>query len=304
MKRNESVLSEEEMEQLELLADGELDEATRYRLLQRLDQVQDGWRSCARAFLESQCFAESFAAPREEAAPEPLRAAPAKRRNSRRTAALISAACVFALAAGLGVLWFPRPAQKSLMTDSAERAYTGTETLSNSAETEPLKAKAPRVFAQVEKSMPSAGSMPGSRRFAPSAEVAKEESAPVSEDDAYSAAAPAAPGGDLVGSRGLARSEAADSGGSEETVRHILLKRPGFAEEGITIPCVESDSYQSGNSDGIDQLVKQYKDTGCRVETLHEELKFKLKDGKTLIVPVDTIDVRRSPERPAHANFL
>ncbi|MDO5554611.1 MAG: hypothetical protein Q4G68_12710 [Planctomycetia bacterium] len=41
---------------IDLLVDGELDEEARRELLLRLDSINGGWRVCAIAFLESQCF--------------------------------------------------------------------------------------------------------------------------------------------------------------------------------------------------------------------------------------------------------
>lgn len=41
---------------LDRLVDGELDEATRRRLLTQLEQTPDGWRRCALAFLEAQAW--------------------------------------------------------------------------------------------------------------------------------------------------------------------------------------------------------------------------------------------------------
>ncbi|MCA9185032.1 MAG: hypothetical protein R3E01_34945 [Pirellulaceae bacterium] len=40
------------------LVDGELPEQERSRLLRQLDEIPDGWRQCALAFLESQCLDE------------------------------------------------------------------------------------------------------------------------------------------------------------------------------------------------------------------------------------------------------
>jgi len=45
---------------LERLVDGELDDVQRRALLGRLDREPDGWRRCALAFLESQCFAQAL----------------------------------------------------------------------------------------------------------------------------------------------------------------------------------------------------------------------------------------------------
>lgn len=45
---------------LERLVDGELDDARRRALLARLDHEPDGWRRCAVAFLEAQCFQQAL----------------------------------------------------------------------------------------------------------------------------------------------------------------------------------------------------------------------------------------------------
>ena len=73
-------------EVLDRLVDGELPETERRRLLGRLDRVPGGWRACAVAFLEAQCWREgmrSLAATShtatEHAPPEP----PAARTPSR-----------------------------------------------------------------------------------------------------------------------------------------------------------------------------------------------------------------------------
>jgi hypothetical protein len=55
--------------QLDRLVDGELDETQRRNLLLQLDAEPDGWKRCAAAFLEAQCWQESF---RTLALPEPV----------------------------------------------------------------------------------------------------------------------------------------------------------------------------------------------------------------------------------------
>src|SRR5690242_10805193 len=47
----------------ELLVDGELDEVRRRELLSRLDNMPDGWKSCALAFLEAQALRAVLRAP-------------------------------------------------------------------------------------------------------------------------------------------------------------------------------------------------------------------------------------------------
>lgn len=60
MNPNEPCRPELEQEIFDRLADGELTEAERRELLWRLDREPDGWRRCALAFLEAQCFREAL----------------------------------------------------------------------------------------------------------------------------------------------------------------------------------------------------------------------------------------------------
>jgi hypothetical protein len=89
----------------DLLADGELDASRRVALLARLDDVPDGWRRCALAFLEAQSFRTDF---REILDPPPneVRTSPPAQgllpgKGSWRT--LLAVAATFLIALGLGV---------------------------------------------------------------------------------------------------------------------------------------------------------------------------------------------------------
>ena len=56
--------------QLDLLVDGELSEADRRALLLQLEHEPDGWRRCALAFLEAQCWKAELGQMAHNAAPE------------------------------------------------------------------------------------------------------------------------------------------------------------------------------------------------------------------------------------------
>src|ERR1017187_1735563 len=60
--------------QFDLLVDGELSEADRRALLLQLEHEPDGWRRCALAFLEAQCWKAELGQMAESAAPEFVRA--------------------------------------------------------------------------------------------------------------------------------------------------------------------------------------------------------------------------------------
>jgi hypothetical protein len=91
------------------LVDGELSEAERRQLLAALDREPDGWRRCALAFLESQCWKEGlgallgFSRPAASAA---LRASAAWTRSLRIFGSMAFAvAAIFLLAFGLTGYW-------------------------------------------------------------------------------------------------------------------------------------------------------------------------------------------------------
>jgi hypothetical protein len=96
---------------LDELVDGALGETDRRELLGRLDHEPDGWRRCAMAFLEAQCWRETFRAiPTERAAASA--AAPSPPPVPRRAAwpgyltTILAMAASFLLA--LGLSWLVR----------------------------------------------------------------------------------------------------------------------------------------------------------------------------------------------------
>ena len=361
-------LSDEEILRLELLADGELDEDARRELLLRLDQTSDGWRRCACAFLENQCYREAFrSAPAAEPAgsgspqigrnslwkqvgpagrfssvsarhsslraesasafesaemqvpppmliagkakrepeaafsPLPHSGTPSAQTRSFWKPAFISAVCL--LIASLALVEYRHQAarrefEKTHYTGVLQDLYAPGGTAEDVdaadiaeapevAETEPApaseeaeEAAAPLVAAVSSvPAEPAAGSLPAGGMF------------PAPRSGARMNASVHSAGGVPVAAKSLG--SLAPAGRPAEKVRHITIRRPGGLDE-ISVPCVEAESYVSDNS-AAEALANNYREAGCQVETLHEELKFQLKDGKTVIVPVDTIDVQHAP---------
>jgi len=82
MKPSEQPLSGLDRELIDSLVEGELSEAERRALLKRLDQTPGGWRACALAFLEAQCFREVLA---KDASREPFSLPPTGNTSPART---------------------------------------------------------------------------------------------------------------------------------------------------------------------------------------------------------------------------
>jgi hypothetical protein len=90
--------------ELDLLVDGELGEQKRGDLLARLDRVPGGWRRCALAFLEAQCWTWELRAVCQESpamVPSP-RLAPRRGSNRSRLGSVLAMAASFLIALGLG----------------------------------------------------------------------------------------------------------------------------------------------------------------------------------------------------------
>ncbi len=74
---------------LDLLADGELPEADRQRLLATLDQVPGAWRACALAFLQAQCWRDAMRRSTAAAVPAMPLSAPAGQRAAAGLAPVV-----------------------------------------------------------------------------------------------------------------------------------------------------------------------------------------------------------------------
>jgi hypothetical protein len=107
---------------LDRLVDGELDERDRRALLVQLEQEPEGWRRCALAFLESQCWRKELGAVVPPAACQPAAPRP-PRRNTwlRRLATPLAMAASFLAALLLGMqvrqTWHGGPSGPGPATD-------------------------------------------------------------------------------------------------------------------------------------------------------------------------------------------
>jgi len=139
-------------ERFDLLADGELPEPERRRLLAELDHVPGGWRRCALAFLEAQSWKQGLQSIRRE--PNKAAHAPPARPIGRRgfpggmLGTLVAMAASFTIALGLGV------AIQDFRQPGFPPGPSPIELASGPTQPEPAAPKS------VEPEMPSASSAP------------------------------------------------------------------------------------------------------------------------------------------------
>jgi hypothetical protein len=92
---------------VDMLVDGELSEPRRRELLRGLEHAPDGWRRCALAFLEAQCWRKELGgmAGEAQARREPPQPSTPLKRSWTRWPRVVALAASLLIAAGAGVLW-------------------------------------------------------------------------------------------------------------------------------------------------------------------------------------------------------
>jgi len=251
----------------DLLADGELSEAERRELLSAIEDEPGGWRRCALAFLEGQCWRRELGAVRKETAERPA------------GAVSVSVDAAFAddpapsVAAGRRSTWL-------LHT-------TGT----------PL-AMAASFLASMALGWWAFGPRRGDD-FTPAPPVH------VAEHGSAAGAAPGPDVGPWP-DRGLAGQEPAVSrqqGAPPETVpgrwRWVTLTPAAENAQGadpIRLPAVEPPAFDENWLQSLPgglppEVLEALRDAGHRVRHHRDLVPFMLDDGRRLLVPVDEVDV-------------
>jgi hypothetical protein len=237
---------------LDLLVDGELDEAERRELLARLDETPGGWRQCALAFLEAQCWRQGLGRLRQEAAAGvPIHQGYVGRSENRphefshykrlffggRRGTPLAMAASFLAALVLGVVL------RGAMTPDAGPG-------------------------------PEAGQFAGGQSPAPAAPVLPEPESPESGYQPPAAASDAPPQYVTIP---VSRPD-----GSEESVRLPVVQRDTVDEAWLAgLPTAVPD-----------ELVQAFRDTGHEVRQQRRLLPLRMRDGRSVVVPYDQVEIR------------
>ena len=303
-------LSPEDQFLLELLVDGELEEPNRRDLLLRLDRIPGGWRCCAAAFLEAQAVSESLKSKFGPNGPRPAGDASGGYDREEQTV-FVSVRNIPDAPPKRGPEGISRSKETTLQNDPLEQPSGEKDA------DDPLiipmdrggfsRSKFARrmnrewsasglsrrsffgamaggfllavVLTGVLAGLWRAGSHPGGGRIAPVAVQQVPKQAP--------------PAAALREAPAMAFADTQND--AVPPIRHVTLKSPQNELDGVSIPCIEADAFDPKAfrvDDNTDRYVEQLRKDGHQVETQYDELMFPLKDGRRLIVPVDTIQVR------------
>lgn len=304
-------LDDEEL--IELLVDDELDEEERVSLLARLDEIPNGWRICARSFLEAQTFRSAlrnYNGTEQQQTPlvNPPRIASklSPREGSvqtRRTQIFVVLAtvvliCCFALFKGFDFTQNDRsnkivsdlPSSNNQKTASIEANVSEPEITFNS-----LSASAPSP-PNSPAGMPGAG-MTGSGMlgsgFAMNTDgtdnVMKKRAKVLAESSLNEFG---------QGAQNLALGGSSDKllKGSSP-IRTVTLNCPAYGLNNVSASCVENERFDpsvlvNANKELPQELLEQLQNHGGRVQARRDQYRFSLDDGRVLILPVDTYDVK------------
>lgn len=266
---------------LDLLVDGELDESDRRELLLWCERDPEGWRRCALAFLEAQCWSQQMrsAGAKENANEEEHDTNDRQPPGHEEFNALLAAAQLPALGPG-GESSASRDAQSGPTTrPGARRAWTSF--------VGPL-AMAASFLAAFALGLLARGGWPlGAARQA---------------------------GDQAAGFRGVVAQENGGRGELQHDPGYSLAPReptgqvrlvvdgPAGAGNEIQVPVVEgraidADFWQNQPAAVPAEIQRMLERMGHEVRQRREMLPLRFKDGRRLIVPVDQVEVRPTGNR-------
>lgn len=295
---------------VELLVDDELDAAERRALLERLDEIDDGWKYCATAFLEAQTFRKAFRfLAVSERAGGGLDAFPPTD-DAGRSDRLSASGAPFPLNDSDGFNDFNAVPVAASRRDFPEpriiplNAAASRGSFRRSFGSDGSGGDGPRRFARFvataagflisvafgallyRQIAPTAPPSPASRGFETGADFAAVEtpSLPAS----LRRATPSVP------------ETFADAGATASPIRFVTLRSPSRSLDDVSVPCVEGDlddlaALRATRADVRDvppPIAEALRASGGRVQTVRDELRFPLDDGRTLVLPVDVYEIR------------
>jgi hypothetical protein len=267
---NEKKIPSNDDSRFDRLVDGELSEVERRELLAGLDNEPGGWRRCALAFLESQCWKESFRSMQKTECKTPPVSQPSvvaagsarSARLARLRTAMAMAAC-FMTALLIG----------SLLPRGRFSPITGPVDTTN----------------QIAAVTPGA---PGSGGMAPS-QSGKSESIPSRRSEGLA-------GSGSVGGRAGESVPGSSRGASQQGPWQMVTLQTPADERGepaaMQLPARERKNVDEAWLKSVpsaipDEVLQALNRTGHQVSQHRELVPVPMQDGRRLVVPVDQVDM-------------
>lgn len=285
-------LTPEDMELIERLVDDELNESERTRLLERLERVPEGWRACALSFLENQMFCSAFRglnfleSEDRETSDVAIMANAESYRGDRRKKRFpaqyaVAAAALIACTAFL----FKGDWGKNAPVDVPNVGGT------------------PSIVSNETSPVPQAAS--GTVRFdggplSPNSEEIAKQNEPFLAMGA-SVPLPDEPlAMDSTNYANRAMTQEQLNAVPKDQISTVKLNYPQYGLNNVSASCVESDHYDPellrNAAEAPSEILEQLREEGGRVNARREEYRFSLGDGRVLILPVDSYDVRHDQQ--------
>lgn len=276
---------------VDLLVDGELPDAERRALLERLDATNGGWKLCAIAFLEAQTFRQAFRA-FADADLSPLDRFADAATSADFADSNVAGRNVFSDFNGFGDPVatsrrdFPEPRIIPLNPTSRGgfRRTFGSDGSDGDGPRRPARIVATaagfllafafgallyRQIAPLAPPFPPASGVPG----------------------------PARPNGvDFAGTERSPRAPRSPRRLADSPIRYVTLRSPSRSLDDVAVPCVEGDSrdlaaLRAARADVPPQIADAIRASGGRVQTVRDELRFPLDDGRTVVLPIDVYEI-------------
>ena len=323
-----STITPEDELLLERLVDDELDEDERDFIIARFDEIPEGWRMCALAFLEDQAFRSAFRQKDEfnvdvfQVSTEksvPISARSQKKVGDRKSVGLgyaVTAIALLVCAVGifknysLSPLNAPTPFE-TLKSDFAQtssnvpflgqtrEAFDMDSYVDSEAFSEAEVAAVDSIAAvgsldydfSDESSFFSAKASPNRNDFERSGigALQKQEDILVADGGVE--------GGEKKKTLALSPSLASSLNESAHPeIRTVTLNCPQHGLNNVSASCVEGERYdpeffRQTSSELPDELIGTLSQEGARIERRRDEFRFSLGDGRVLILPIDAYDV-------------
>lgn len=318
-------LTEEELLLIEKLVDNELNGTDRHKLFARLDEVPNGWKTCAISFLESQAFRSALKSVNSSlvvssAENNPLsspmmsgflsvhkkRTSSTKRYVQLRLATLcVSAVIVLTCSAPFFKQSFFPDTDKFVQNQPASHNHFPLENKNKDdvLDLYPDLALAPIGSMSADNDVRSKSKSKSLTKGVPTLALSADDKVTKNNEKGAKNLPRFRKEDSLLAYGGALREEPSGKLGQSSLsenltpIRTVTLNCPQYGFINVPASCEEKEHYdpeilQVSRRELPEEVVKQLKQEGVQVNARRDEYRFDLGDGRVLILPVDSYDIQ------------